>query len=179
MQPPLDPIVLCSESIDTPDGLRAFKARFHECMCMLEPVDDTSGTRYSGTSVWYDLTRSYESKPKHGYYTVLIPRLIMPPKCPHWCTARLVVQLSNTEYVTSLYTVSEFVPPVGKPPCKATMSLEDIRPVRRPAEPDTTPWYLRTLDLDWLGAVANEFRAVFLHAPAGESAPFQDKPEFI
>jgi hypothetical protein len=168
---PLAPLEFPPAPIHTPDGLKRFEKAYADAIRTMSPPPGESQayTRHclnlAMASTWYSMTRSQESRPRRGYYTLLLPRLLTIENQPDPCTGRLVLQLSDPEYLPSMLVMAGFIPPLDRPPCNATLSIVDITPVppmadKTPAAPD--PMYPV---LAYLERAAAEFARVFFEPP--------------
>ena len=166
------PLVFPSSPIHTTDGLRHLLANFRALIKLLESASGPAVASSLDTAMahlWYSLIRSQESKPRAGYYSTILPRLLrvqvppsLQPRTPHahppkpqtiHCTGRLVLQLTNPDYTPAIRVCAFEAPEQpaagAAAECMATLSVIDITQVRSipplPTTPTSTPSTLQMI----------------------------------
>ena len=181
--------------LDTSDGVRQLAADMRAIVRQLEPpthspqlkstIDDAVGR------LWYQLTRSQEARPRSGYYTTILPRLLRVQSRsaaseskdrPVLCSGRIVLQLSNPEFIPSLVSFGFETPAhPARRECTATLSVIDLTHVRHiPASPTavTNPsdlgsyfqWAITEFNSTFFDHIANSNNTPQPHTPTNFSA---------
>ena len=176
------PLTFPPTRIDTPDGLRAFDADLRAVSRTLEPAPHLT-QEAALERLWYSLIQSQESRPRHGTYSLLLPRLLRlqptpptrppPPTKPKplLYTGRLTLSLSNPRFTPDPTTPGAFLAPhIKDEECVATLAVIDIRLVRNipaaaaapQAPPHRPSQQAPTSLMDYIQWAASEFHSVFL-----------------
>jgi hypothetical protein len=149
----------------------------------------TSSIDSAAAHLWWGLTHSQESKPKSGYYSSILPRLIniKTKEPPHviQCTGRIVMQLSDPEF-TPLVGTCSFKAPNVQAQCTVVFSVIDLVQVPHlPGFYGRTDTPLHMVDRSsvqmpisaYLSWVVSEFHRTFLDdQPAPPPPPPQPDP---
>jgi hypothetical protein len=182
------PIHFPAAPIHTHDGVRALQANLCATIRMLDAAHTaTTAIEVAAAKLWYDLARSQESRPRHGHYTTILPRLLRIPRDKDKTalySGRLVLHLSNPKY-TPCVTGFDFDAPAPRQECTATLSIIDLTPVKNiPSQPNPnaaphthTPTHTPQDLATYIRWAVNEFNTTFFVDAATTAAAAAAQPQ--